>query len=154
MLHLRTGKTELCFCTLITRPMKHFCLFPVRYCSNFVPHTSARPTAEDIPIRSYTCHIPHQGISSNARIGQAVQQLGNVLESPGFESRQRHEVFSSPKPSTLVPGPTQPRIPWVSGPLSQRVKRPEHETDNSCSSNGQFKNTWSYTSSSPHFTFT
>jgi len=42
-------------------------------------------------------------------------------------------------------GPTHPPIQWVSGALSQEVKRPESEADHLSPSSAEVKNAWSYT---------
>ena len=52
------------------------------------------------------------------------------LDGPGFESQQRYEVSFHPKPSTLVLGPTQPLIQWVTW-FFPGVKLPSHAVDHS-----------------------
>jgi hypothetical protein len=49
----------------------------------------------------------------------------------------------------LFVGPTQSPVQWVPGAISPGVKRPWLEAEHSHPANAEFKNAWSYTSSTP-----
>jgi hypothetical protein len=53
--------------------------------------------------------------------------------------------LSSPKPSTIAQGPTQPRIQCILRALSLEMKHLRHESDLSLPSNAGIKNELSYT---------
>jgi hypothetical protein len=48
---------------------------------------------------------------------------------PGFDFRQRQEVFLFPIASRLALGPTQPPIQWILGTLFGGLKLPGREAD-------------------------
>jgi hypothetical protein len=56
-------------------------------------------------------------------------------------------IFSSSRP---VLGPTQPPVQWLPWTLSQGVKRPGREDDQSPPTIVEVKNTWIYTSTPPY----
>jgi hypothetical protein len=61
-----------------------------------------------------------------AGTAQSVQRRAG---RPGFDSRQRQDIFLFFSVSRQTPEWTQPSIQWVPGALSQEVKRPGHEND-------------------------
>jgi hypothetical protein len=68
---------------------------------------------------------------------------------PAFDSRQcKIFLFSTASRPTLRP--TQPHIQWVTGALSQGVKRPGREADHFPPTSAEVKNAWIYTSTFPY----
>jgi hypothetical protein len=59
---------------------------------------------------------------------------------PGFDFRERKDIFLFSTASRPAPGPTQPPIQWVPGPLSPGVKWPGREVDHLPPSNAGVKN--------------
>jgi len=57
--------------------------------------------------------IPAQNDDNYGDYGKKTGPISNALDSPGFESRQGQETFSSLKTSTPSLGPTQPPIQRV-----------------------------------------
>jgi hypothetical protein len=62
--------------------------------------------------------------------------------------RVKNFLFSTSSRPAL--GPTQPRIQWVPGALSPRVKKPGREADHWPPTSAEVKKTWIYTSTPPY----
>jgi hypothetical protein len=87
-----------------------------------------------------------------AAVAQSVQRLaiGWTIGVRGFDSRRGLGIFLFSNMSRLALGATQPSIQWVPWTLSQGIKRPGREADNSPPSNAEVKNTWRYASAPQH----
>jgi hypothetical protein len=69
----------------------------------------------------------------------------------GFVSRQGQGIyFLFASASRLALGSAPPRVQWIPGTPSPRVKRPGREADHSPPSDAEVKNTWSCTSTHPY----
>jgi hypothetical protein len=71
--------------------------------------------------------------------------VGYGLDYRGFDPRQGLGIFLFATGSVAHPAPIQ----WVTGTLSQGVKRPGCEADHSPPFSAEVKNAWSYTSTHP-----
>ena len=80
----------------------------------------------------------------------SVQWPGYGLDDPGFESRQKQEIFSFPKRSDRLWDPPSPLLLGTRD-LSSGVKQPGREDKHSLPSSAKVKNEWSYTSSACAF---
>jgi hypothetical protein len=76
--------------------------------------------------------------------------LGYGMDDPGFESRQRLEIFLFTTASRPALRSIHLPIQWVPAALSLRIKRPGRETDHSPPSSAEIKNAWCYTSPLPN----
>jgi hypothetical protein len=83
------------------------------------------------------------------RVGtaQSIYRLRYGLARPGFDLRQRQKALL--RKSRPFLGPSQSRIQSVPTALTQRVKRPELEADQSVSSSVDIKIEWRNTPAPP-----
>jgi hypothetical protein len=86
-----------------------------------------------------------------SRTAQSVERLatGWTIRVQGFDSRRALGIFLFSTTFRPALGRAQSHIQWVSGALSQRVKRPGREADHSPPTSAEVKKVWRYTSTSP-----
>jgi hypothetical protein len=85
-----------------------------------------------------------------AWIAQLVFVTRLRVEERGSIPGTSRDIFHFATLSRRALGPTQLPTHWVLGVLSHMLKRPGRESDHSPPPSAEFKNTWTYTSSSTY----
>jgi hypothetical protein len=66
--------------------------------------------------------------------------MGWTIEESRFDSQQGKDIFLFSIMFSLVLGPTQPPLKWVSGAVAPHIKRPKREADHLPLSTAEVKN--------------